>query len=222
MFRIGKSPLTFAESVSDLDSEGSRSEYPLPAFLSLSGSVANGDGRLRIRPGTHSVVFFQFCQWSAGKFLVLLCPLLLFVKWRDIQFHLVTHIEHIAWHVLIIVYHYFCHDPYSISLLLFGFIADLCQTCIFTYCVILYAWLASNSHLRRRLCGPGVWRQGWERGVIYFLILPGVWVLSSSPYWVGRTGPPPFPASKRDKGWQLDILPSQSEFWILYDWREGS
>lgn len=112
---------------------------------------------------------------------MLLCPLLLFVKLRDTQFHLVTHVEHIARHVLIIVYHYFCHGPYSfpaedlsgcISLLLYGFIADLCRTCIFTHCVILYPWLASNSHLRRRLCGPSskkVWRQGWERGVICFL-----------------------------------------------------
>ena len=41
--------------------EGSGSGYPFPIFLSLAGSVANGDHRLTLRPDTQ-VMFSQFWQ----------------------------------------------------------------------------------------------------------------------------------------------------------------
>lgn len=108
MFRTGRSPLTFAERVSDLDSEGSRSGYPLPAFLCLTGCVANGlasDLALsRVLP-VLTVVCGQAPRASLSTSLV--------CKVERDTIPLVTQVKHIAWHILIVMYRYFCHGPYS-------------------------------------------------------------------------------------------------------------
>lgn len=146
MFRTGKSSLTFAESVSDLDSEGSRSGYTLPAFLSLTGSVANGDAGLESDLALSRVlpVLTVVCGQAPRASL---SPSLVCKVERDpvppshpgkahCMAHPYCHLSLLMSWSLLLSYRGLSG---CISLLLGGFIAVLCQTCVFTPCVILYS-----------------------------------------------------------------------------------